>query len=509
MAKTRHLDFKTDTPLKTAASPSYQRLLRYGALAILLTALALAAWRFFISQPQVTDSLAVLPFTNLSPSPDADYLSDGITESLIYSLSQLPNVKVISRNVVFRYKGRETDAQAAGKELGVKGVLVGTVLQREKQLSISVELVDTRDRSVIWGENYRRPFADILAMQSDITNEITAKMRLRLSPMEQRQLQKHATTNSEAYRLYLLGQYHASQYTREGLVKGIGYFNQAIALDSSFALAYFGLAYYYVGITDWFVPAHDAMPKAKAAAEKAIKLDETLAEVHAWLAVVHFWYEWNQPAAARALRRALELNPNYALAHSYYGAFLVATGNFEAGIAAAKKAQELDPLSTETNSFLGVCFYAARRYDEALAPLRRTIELAPTYWFARMYLARTYQKLGRLEEAMAEIQTSAQLDSVSEIVGMQARALALAGRRTEALRVLNQMLAWPRERFLAPPDVVKVYLALGDKEQALAWLEKACEAHSFMLVGLKTDPEFDPLREEPRFQDILKKLRLD
>ncbi len=508
MAKARDLDFKTDTPLKTAASPSYKRLLRYGAIAILLAAPALAVWRFFISQPQAIDSLAVLPFTNLSPNPNADYLSDGITESLIFSLSQLPNVKVISRNAVFRYKGRETDARAAGEELGVKAVLVGTVLQREKQLSISVELVDTRDRSVIWGENYHRPFADILAMQSEITNEITAKMRLRLSPTEQRQLQKYSTTNSEVYRLYLLGQYHASQYTREGLDKGIGYFNQAIALDSSYALAHFGLAYYYMGMADWYMPVPEAMLKTKAAAVKAIQLDETLVEAHVWLATVHFVYEHDHPAAVREFKRALALNPNHAMAHSKYGWYLVLIGHFDEGIAEAKKAQELDPLSTEINDYLGASLYYARRYDEAAEQLRHTIELSPNYWNSRLFLAKAYQQQGRMEAALAEVQRAAQIDSVSDIIAMLARAYALAGKRREALQVLEEMWAWPQDRYVAPSEIVKVYLALGDKEQALAWLEKAYATRSF-LNTLKVNAEFDPLREEPRFQAILKKFGLD
>ncbi|MGH7599429.1 MAG: protein kinase domain-containing protein [bacterium] len=508
IAKVHDLGFKTDTPLKTAAPPLYMRLLRYSAIAILLAALAWAVWRFLNSQPQVIDSLAVLPFTNLSPNPNADYLSDGITESLIYSLSQLPNVKVISRNAVFRYKGRETDAQAAGKELGVRAVLVGTMLQREEQLSISVELVDARDRSVIWGENYYRPFADILAVQSDITSEITAKMRLQLSPTEQRQLQKHSTTNSEAYRLYLLGQHYASQYTREGLDKGIGYFNQAIALDSNYALAYFGLAYYYMAMADWYLPVPEAMIKTKAAAVKAIQLDETLVEAHVWLAILHFVYEYDHPAAVREFKRALVLNPNNALAHSKYGWYLVLTGRFDEGLAEAKKAQELDPLATEINDFLGACLYYARRYDEAAAQLRYTIELSPNYWGSRLYLAKVYQQQGRLEEALAEVQRATQIDSVSDIIAMLARAYALVGKRREALQVLEEMQAWPQDRFVAPSEIVKVYLALGDKAQALAWLEKAYATHSF-LNTLKVDAEFDPLHEEPRFQDILKKLGLD
>jgi TolB-like protein/Tfp pilus assembly protein PilF len=507
LAKARDLNFKTDTTIAAKSSRSKQ-LLRYGAVAVLLVALVAAGLHFFSSQQKAVDSLAVLPFTNLSPNPNADYLSDGITESLIYSLSQLPNVKVISRNAVFRYKGRETDAQAAGEELGVKAVLVGTVLQREKQLSISVELVDTRDRSVIWGENYHRPFADILAVQSDITAEITGKMRLRLSAAEQRQLQKHSTTNSEAYRLYLLGQHHASQYTREGLDKGIGYFNQAIALDSSYALAHFGLAYYYMGMADWYMPVPEAMRKTKAAAVKAIQLDETLVEAHVWLATLHFVYEHDHPAAVREFKRALALNPNHAMAHSKYGWYLVLTGRFEEGLAEAKKAQELDPLATEINDYLGACLYYARLYDDAAAQLRYTNELSPNYWVSRLNLAKVYQQQGRLEEALAEVQRAAQIDSVSDIIAMLARAYALAGKRREALQMLEEMLAWPQDRYVAPSEIVKVYLALGDKVQALAWLEKAYATRSF-LNTLKVNAEFDLLREEPRFQDILKKLRLE
>jgi serine/threonine-protein kinase len=508
IAKASERGFKTGTTIKTAAAPPRKRLLWHGAIAVFLIALAVAALRFFIFPAQTIDSLAVLPFTNLNPNPNADYLSDGITESLIYSLSQLPDVKVMSRNAVFRYKGRETDAQAAGKELGVKAVLVGTVLQREQQLSISVELVDTRDRSVIWGENYQRPFADILAVQSDITNEITAKMRLRLSSTEQRQLQKPPTTNSEAYRLYLLGQHHASHYTHEGLDKGISYFNQAIALDSSYALAYFGLAYYYMGMADWYMPVPEAMRKTKAAAMKAIELDETLVEAHVWLGTVHFVYEYDHPAAMREFKRALELNPNSALAHSKYGWYLVLIGRFEEGLAEVKKARELDPLSAEINDYAGACLYFSRRYDEAAEQLRHTIELAPNYWISRLYLAKVYQQQGRMQEALAEVQRATQIATATKITAMLARAYALVGQRREALQILDDLQKLPRDRYVAPSEIARIYLALGDNTQALAWLEKAYETHSFLNM-LKVDAEFDPLREEPRVQDILKKLRLD
>ncbi len=304
----------------------------------------------------------------LVKNPNERYQS---TEEVLADLQPLVKERKISIKTESTFKSQSSPPQRlvwyAGIPVLVLALIAATLIFFKASspaidsLAVLPFVNSSTDQSVIWGEQYHRRLADILAIQTEITTEITAKMRLRLSHAERQHLQKQYTENSEAYRLYLLGQYHASQYTREGLDKGIGYFNQAIALDSSFALAYFGLAYYYVGITDWFVPAHEAMPKAKAAAEKAIALDETLAEAHAWLAVVHFWYEWNQPAALREFRRALELNHNYALARSYYGAFLVATGNFEAGIAEAKKAQELDPLSPETNSSLGVCLYAARR----------------------------------------------------------------------------------------------------------------------------------------------------
>jgi len=279
-------------------------------------------------------------------------------------------------------------------------------------------------------------------------------------------------------------------------------------LDSSYALAYFGLTYYYMGMADWYLPVPEAMSKAKTAAVKAMQLDETLVEAHVWLATLHFVYEYDHPAAVREFKRALALNPNNALAQSKHGWYLVLTGRFAEGLAEVKKAQELDPLSIEINDFTGVCLYFARRYDEAAAQLRHTIELSPNYWSSRLYLAKVYQQQGRLEEALAEVQHATQIDSVSDIVAMLARAYALAGKRREALRVLDNIQAWPKERYVAPSEIVKIYLALGDKTQALAWLEKAYESQSF-LNTLKVDAEFDPLREEQRFQDILKKLRLD
>ncbi|MFN2386660.1 MAG: hypothetical protein ABR576_10305 [Thermoanaerobaculia bacterium] len=331
--------------------------------------------------------MAVLPFANATADPETEYLSDGIAESLINSLSQLPNVRVISRASVFRYKGKDQDPGAAARELGVRAVVTGHVMQRGDMLSIGAELVDTRDNRQLWGERYDRKLVDVLAVQQEIAKQISENLRLRLTGDEQARLAKRATANPEAYQAYLKGFHHARKLTREHVEKGMESFRHALALDPSYAPAYAGLAYCYLyALADWYVPAKEVFPKAKEAARKAIELDASLSEAHTFLAMAKLLYDYDWPGAEQEFRRAIELNPASSTAHSWYGGYLGALGRFPTGMQEIKRALELDPLSSETNHALGIHFYYWRRYDEAILQLVRTLELDSNYFFAEMIL---------------------------------------------------------------------------------------------------------------------------
>ncbi len=332
-----------------------------------------------VRRDQAITSLAVLPLVNASADPQMEYLSDGITETIINSLAQLPQLRVMARSTVFRYKGREADPQAVGHELGVGAVLTGRVSQVGESLIISMELVDVAHGWQLWGEQYNRNPADIFALQEEIAREISGKLRLRLTGEQQQRLTKRYTESTEAYQAYLRGRYHWNKYTREGLKKGTAYFQQAIDLDPGYALAYAGLADSYYRLSNLYLPPREAMPKAKAAAMKALEIEEMLAEAHASLGLVRFWYEWDWQGAEREYKRAIELNPGYAIAPLWYGLQLMALGRFDDALAEMKRAQDLDPLSLVINTNLGGTLYRARRYDQAIEQCRRTLEIDSSF----------------------------------------------------------------------------------------------------------------------------------
>ena len=350
-----------------------------GLAAVLAIALLLAVYGLFFrrsSSTSAVDSLAVLPFTNVSADPESEYLSDGITESLINSLSQLPNLKVRSRNTVFHYKGQAADAQKIGRELGVRALLSGRVVHHGSELSVSVELIDTHDDSHIWGAQYSRKLSDIIALPEEIARDTAEKLRLRLNGSEQKQLTKNYATNSEAYRLYLQGRYYWNQRTAEGLQQGSEYFNQVISKDPNYAPAYTGLADCYALLNVYnVVPATDVYPKAQAAAARSLELDESLAEAHTSLAFVRYRYYWDWAQAEQHFKRAIELKSDYATAHQWYSALLAASGRHNEAIAEARRAHELEPFSLTIYADLVRHLYYARRYDEAITECRKLIEL--------------------------------------------------------------------------------------------------------------------------------------
>ena len=485
-----------------------------GAVALIgAAAVALVILFFLFIYPDLgatraMDSLAVLPFVNDSQDQNMDYLSDGITESLINNLSQSPNLKVMSRNSVFRYKGRYADAREVGHDLNVQAVLSGRIVQRGDNLSISVELVDAGDNSQVWGKQYNLNMAELLSVQEEIARLVTEKLRLRMTGEQKKRLTKTHTDSTEAYQLYLRGRYHWNKRTEEGLKRGIEYFDQAIEKDPTFALAYAGLADCYALLTEYStIPPAESRQKAKAAAMRALEIDDTLAEAHTSLAAVHE-YDWNWAEAEREYRRAIEMNPNYATAHHWYAIFLGGRARFDEGLREIRRAQELDPLSLIINTGLGRLLYNARRNDEAIAQLKKTLEMDPAFPEAHFQLALAYEAKRMYGEALREFDLSRELYKDPTMIGWSGRVYALMGNRDQALKVAEELKQTSKERYVSPYMLAIIYTALGDKEQAYEWLDRVYAERSYYVTWLKVDPVFDSLRADPRFIDFLRKVGL-
>jgi len=481
---------------------------------ILAVGLALAVVALKVYLPVRTsevaiDSIAVLPFENRGADPDTEYLSEGLAESLIYRLSQLPDLKVSPTSVVFRYKGKQVDAATAGNEMGVSAVLLGRITQRGDSLTISAELVDVRNNRLVWGEQYDRKMSDLLATQREIAREIVEKLRLKVSG-EDKALAKHYTESNEAYQLYLKGRFYWNKRTPEALTKSIQYFTKAIEQDPGFALAYAGLADSYV-VPASLLPPREGMPKAKAAAMRALELDETLAEAHTSLGRVLAAYEWNWTSAEKEFKRAIDLNPHYATAHQWYGGCLEATGRSNEAIAERKRAQELDPLSLVINFELGVGFYYAHNYDQAIEQFHKTLELDQNFPAAHVFLPAAYEQKGKYEEAIAQFKKGIPLRGGSEwsfTKGGLGHLYAILGKKSEALTLVHELKQLAAQEYVPPTSIALVYAGLGEKDEAFAWLEKAYEERSFQLQWLNVEPRWDSLRSDPRFADLIRRIGL-
>ena len=493
-------------------------LLFYGRRRVLMSALLLlvmtaaVAAGIYLLRPgpggaQIT-SLAVLPLANSGGSADTEYLSNGITESLIDNLSQLPNLKVMSRNSVFRYKGQDVDARTVGNTLNVSAVLLGRLVRRGDDLTVSVELVDAGDNSRLWGRQYSRKMADLLALQSEVTRDVSLKLRARLSGTDEQRLAKNYTGNPEAYQLYLKGHYHLLKNTRPEIQTGVSYFRQAIEVDPAYALAHAGLAEAYrVLAIAGEMPPTELMPQAKAAARKAVEIDDGLAEAHTALGHVIFWHDWDWDAAEGQFRRALELDPNSADTHGAYANLLSYTGRHDEAIAEIKRARELDPLNPRTNVVEGVMLINAGRADEALDRLRKTLQLEPNYWFARQYVASAYIEKGRYGEAIAEAREAREFPAVpTRPAAFLGYALAKSGRRAAARVELEGLLKLSKERYVPPYNIAMIYNGLGEHEEALGWLERGYLEREPRMVFLKVEPKWNNLRADPRFQDLLRRV---
>ncbi len=456
------------------------------------------------------ESLAILPLINEGGDPDTEYLSDGITESIINNLSQLPKLRVMARSTVFRYKGKEVDPQRVGQDLGVRATLTGRVLQRADLLIIKAELVDANDGSHLWGEQYNRKLSDVFTIEEEISREISDKLRLKLSGAEKKRLTKRYTENSRAYHLYLKGRFYWNKRTPEGLTKGIEYFQQAIESDQRYALAYAGLADSYNILASYSALApREAFPKAKQAATHALKLDDRLAEAHTSMAFVKFGYDWDWAESELGFKRAIQLNPGYSFAHNFYAVVLSSQGRFDEAFSRIKNAHDLDPLSLPINTNLGWLLYLARRYDEAVQQYLKTIDLDDGFALAHRRLAQTYEQTQRYSDADAEYQKAAALsgDDV-ELLSARGHFYAIVGETDKANEVLSRLNEFANSRYVPSYLVARIYLGLGDLDRVFELLEKACDERYGYLAYLRVEPMFDGLRKDSRFEQLISRVGL-
>ena len=461
------------------------------------------------SPDRVRSSLAILPFVNAAGTPEMDYLSDGLTESIIFGLSQLPQLRVMSRSAVFRYKGRIDEPQKAGRELGVAAVLTGRVLQRGNVLVISAELVDVENGWQLWGEQYRRQSADIFAIEEDIAREISGKLRLKLTPEKKNLLGRRYTENVEAYHLYLKGRFHWAKRTAEGLNRAIHYFREAIEGDPTYALAYAGLAEGYVPLGIYcHLPPKDAFPKAKSAAEKALEIDPNLSEARTVLASVRNWFEWDSTGGEKEARAAIELNPKYPRAYQVLSECLTTSGRLAEAVTEVKRALDLDPLSLHMNAAVGMVSYYARQYDPATEYSLRAVELDPGFFPGHFILGMAHTAKGQYPQAVSALQQATDLSGHSTLMlATLGGAFAAWGREDAARKILEELEVLGRQRYVSQVFVAAIHTQLGEIDEAMACLDHAREDRCVWLkLCLVADPRFDRLRQEPRLQDLLRRI---
>jgi len=483
---------------------------RATALILACVAVLAAAAIYFLSGGSAMNSLAVLPFVNVGGDPAIEYLSDGISESIINDLSQLPKLGVRSFSSVSRYKGKDLSPAAAGKELKVQAVVTGRLVKRGDEFRVNVELIDVAGDRQIWGSQYTRKAADILAIQEQISREISEKLKMRLSGEQKQRITRRATEDSEAYQMYLQGRYFWNKRTLEGVQQSLDFFNQAIQRDPRYALAYAGQADAYALLGDLNVlPAREVTPKVKAAASKALELDDTLGEAHTSLAYARL-HEWDWTGAEKEFKRAIELNPSYPTAHAWYGEYLIVSGRFDAALAEINRGNELNPLSPVTNLALAARFYYARDYPRAIEQAQQTLAMDASFTAARVLLGRAWLERKAYAQAAAEFRKALQL-SDGDTNDLAALGLSFAASRqaAEARKILDQLKERSQQTYVQPMWLAVIYVALGDSDQAFDSIQEAYEDRSTWLVYLKVDPLFDPIRQDPRFTDLLHRVGLN
>jgi len=493
---------------RTAPAVRRRRSKALAAIAalVLAVAAAVAGFMYVGGRGQQIDSMAVLPFVNSSGNADTEYLTDGITETLINSLSQVSGLRVSARSLAFRYKGRDIDPQKAGHDLNVRAVITGRITVRGNLINVQSDLVDVRTGAQLWGGQYNRPLADILAIQDEIASDIFDKLRVRLTGDDKKRATKRYTDNAEAYQLYLRGRYYWNQGTIAGYKKAVEYFQQASTADPKYALAQAGLADSYLSLGSYWV---EAIPEAKVAALKALELDRSLAEAHVSLGHIKLWLDWDWPTAEREFKQGIALNPNLALAHNQYAMYLAAMARLPDAIAEVKRAQELDALSPIVNTDLGWYLLYAGRGSAAVDQFRKTLELDADYLSARWGLGEAYVQQHLYAEAVEELKKAVSLSEGSPVaLGHLGYAYGLQGAAGEARKTLAQLRALGERQYVPSSSVALVHLGLGDKAKALDLLEQAYQEHDFSMVFLDVVPWFNSLRAETRFKQLLDRMEL-
>ncbi len=480
-----------------------------GAILVLAVCLGAGWWlkRSRATAAHEIHAIAVLPLANLSADSSEEFFSDGMTEALITNLSKTRAVRVISLASVMQYKGGRKPVHEIGRELNVDAVVTGSVTRSENHVRISVELADAQTDRNFWADSYEGRLGEVIDLQNEAARAIAGEIRAQL-PASALEPNAKTVVNPQAYEAYLRGRYYWNRRTPEDVKKGMAYFQNAMQLDPAYALAYSGLAESYILLQDLGeLPAREAMPLAKAAAQKALDLDATLAGPHTSLAAIHWTYDWDMDAAGREFERALALDPNDATAHEWYGLYLSQNGRRGQAIGEMQRAHELDPLSLIIEVNVGRCQYYAREYDEAVRVLEGLREREPDAWVVHMILGQTYLVMGRLPEAIRELERSnVLLPDYARNLGVLGDAYGRAGRRNEAEQLARKLAQASQSRYISPVYTALIRMGMGNKSLAIAFLEKAYEERSDWMPQLNVEPEFDLLRSDARFQDLLRRI---
>jgi DNA-binding winged helix-turn-helix (wHTH) protein/tetratricopeptide (TPR) repeat protein len=453
------------------------------------------------------DSLAVLPIGSQEKDPNVEYLSDGITESIIDLLSRIPNLRVLARSTVFRFKQKQIDPQEVGRLLNVQAVMMIRVTRLGDKLIIRSELVRVADGSQLWGEQYKRSPSDILTIQDEIARAITESLKFKLTSNDRISLARHPTENIEAYNLYLRGRYFWNKYSKDWVLKAVEVFKEAINIDAYYALAYCGLADAYFRLSNVHLPPREVLPKAREAALKAVEIDDNLAEAHSSLGLIKVYYDHDWLGAETEFRKALKLDPNLVSAHQRYGTYLTFMGQFEQSIRQYETALELDPFSLQINMNLATTYYLRGEYDRAINLLNKTSELEPNYMPIHFVLGSTYVQQGRLEEGIEQFQFIYKMDEEAYLsLGFMGYAHALNGQRAEAETLLNVLEDISQRKYISPYSMLLIHLALGSIDRVFQLLEQLYHERNDWLVWLKVSPELRPVRNDPRFQDLMRRI---
>lgn len=490
-----------------------QHKVAVGIAALIILAGIVAAvsyWRSNKAAADTIDSIAVLPFVNQNNDSNIDWIADGLTESIINGLTPIQNLKVIPRSSVFRYKGKEIDPLKVGNELGVSAVLTGRLQQRGDDLVVSTELIDVRHNKQIWGDHYQRKLSDLLAVQTDIANAISTNIRPTLSGAVLEKQKKRYSQNSEAYQLYLKGRYHWLKFTPEEHKRAAAYFNQAIAIDPNFALAYSGLSDTFgaSAINGWISPREGYL-KSKIASNKAVQLDDSLAEAHASVGAIAMLYDFDWATAEREYKRAIELNPSYEITFDVYSYLLLALGRFDDGIKMLQRGLETAPANVVLAGDLGQAYYLARRFDDGFRQAGKTQDLDPNNYGVFLLLAQLYEARGMHNEAIEQCRKAIDLvGRTSSVLSFLGHAYAESGRRDEANKIINELLERSKNEYISPYELAIIHVGLKDNESALEQLEKAYDDRAGWMIYLNVDPIFDPIRSDPRFIQLVHRMKL-